>query len=106
MNKRDITKAASAFGRLGGKVKSKRKAAAARLNGQKGGWPKGKPRKTKQDVSPSTGDVVTIGRDWFRAGGKSQTDDIVATRLIPISPREIAAYKKARPRKGKKGKRR
>lgn len=48
MNKRDITKAASAFGRLGGKVKSKRKAAAARLNGQKGGWPKGKPRKGKK----------------------------------------------------------
>lgn len=35
----------SAFGRLGGSAKSPRKAAAARRNGRKGGWPKGRPRK-------------------------------------------------------------
>ena len=38
----DITKnpAAVALGTLGGRVKSERKAAAARLNGKKGGRPK------------------------------------------------------------------
>lgn len=99
--------AAAAFGRRGGQAKTKRKAEASRLNGQKGGWPKGKRRKWKETVSTSTGDVVTIGRDWFRAGGKVEADGVVATRMIPMSPREIAAHKKAnaRPRKAKKGKR-
>ena len=36
---------AQALGRLGGQSKSRRKAAASRKNGQKGGWPKGRPRK-------------------------------------------------------------
>jgi hypothetical protein len=37
---------ASEFSRMGGAVSSKAKAAAARENGRKGGWPKGRPRKT------------------------------------------------------------
>ena len=37
--------AAKLLGRLGGQSKSRRKAAASRKNGQKGGWPKGRPRK-------------------------------------------------------------
>lgn len=37
--------AAVALGRLGGKVTSEAKTLAARENGKKGGWPKGKPRK-------------------------------------------------------------
>jgi hypothetical protein len=37
--------AAVMLGRLGGKVKSAAKTAAARQNAKKGGWPKGKPRK-------------------------------------------------------------
>lgn len=32
-------------GKLGGKSTSAAKAAAARLNGKKGGWPKGRKRK-------------------------------------------------------------
>lgn len=40
-----ISKAASAFGRMGGKVKSEAKTLAARENAKKGGWPKGKKRK-------------------------------------------------------------
>ena len=39
--------AAALLGRKGGKSKSEAKAAAARENGRKGGWPKGKPRKEK-----------------------------------------------------------
>jgi hypothetical protein len=37
--------AAATLGKLGGSVKSKAKAEAARLNGKKGGWPKGRKRK-------------------------------------------------------------
>lgn len=37
--------AAVALGRKGGKVRSDAKAAAARANGAKGGYPKGRPRK-------------------------------------------------------------
>jgi len=36
---------AEELGRLGGRVTSPKKAAAARLNAKKGGWPKGKKRK-------------------------------------------------------------
>ena len=43
--------AAVALGRLGGKATSEAKAAASRLNGKKGGWPKGKPRKTTTSTS-------------------------------------------------------
>lgn len=43
----DIESAAAALGRLGGRKKSKAKAAAARRNGKKGGRPKGK--KAKRD---------------------------------------------------------
>lgn len=39
--------AAVALGRLGGQVKSKAKADAAKRNGRKGGWPKGRPRPKK-----------------------------------------------------------
>jgi len=45
------TEAARALGKLGGKATSPAKAAAARANGRKGGWPKGRPRKP-----------VTVGR--------------------------------------------
>jgi len=38
---------AQALGRLGGRVKSAAKAKAAKANGRKGGWPKGRPRKAK-----------------------------------------------------------
>ena len=37
--------AAVALGRRGGRVTSEAKAIAARENGKKGGWPKGRPRK-------------------------------------------------------------
>lgn len=40
--------AAVTLGRLGGKATSEAKAAAARENAKKGGWPKGKPRKPKR----------------------------------------------------------
>jgi hypothetical protein len=46
--------AAVALGRLGGKATSEAKALASRANGKKGGWPKGKPRKTSSSSSPST----------------------------------------------------
>jgi hypothetical protein len=36
---------AVALGRRGGQAKSEAKAAAARANAKKGGWPKGKKRK-------------------------------------------------------------
>lgn len=50
--------AAVALGRLGGLVKSPRKAAAARKNGQKGGWPRGTPRKAKpMNLEPMDIDV-------------------------------------------------
>ena len=38
-------KAAQQLGRLGGLAKSPAKAEAAKRNGAKGGWPKGKKRK-------------------------------------------------------------
>lgn len=38
---------AQALGKLGGKVRSEAKTKAARKNAKKGGWPKGRPRKTK-----------------------------------------------------------
>lgn len=41
------TTAAALLGRKGGQAKSPAKAAAARANGKKGGWPKGRPRKAK-----------------------------------------------------------
>lgn len=37
--------AAVALGKLGGRVKSEAKTAAARKNAKKGGWPKGRKRK-------------------------------------------------------------
>lgn len=40
-----VTDAAAALGRRGGSVTSEAKAAAARANAKKGGWPKGRPRK-------------------------------------------------------------
>jgi len=43
MNRKEISKIAAALGTLGGSVKSKKKAAAARKNGRKGG----RPRKAK-----------------------------------------------------------
>jgi hypothetical protein len=39
------TDAATALGRAGGLQKSAKKTAAAKRNGAKGGWPKGRPRK-------------------------------------------------------------
>ena len=44
VNKNQISKLAAALGKLGGSVKSKAKAAAARKNGKKGG----RPRKVKR----------------------------------------------------------
>jgi hypothetical protein len=41
-----MNKAAQALGRLGGLATSEAKAKAARRNAKKGGWPKGRPRKT------------------------------------------------------------
>lgn len=41
--------AAVALGTLGGKSTSDAKKAAARLNGKKGGYPKGRPRKKPVD---------------------------------------------------------
>ena len=43
------TLAAAALGALGGKVKSEKKSKSNAENGKKGGWPKGKPRKTPSD---------------------------------------------------------
>jgi hypothetical protein len=43
-----MNKAAQELGRLGGRVKSRAKAAAARLNGRKGG----RPRKIKLQTKP------------------------------------------------------
>lgn len=48
MTKRERARIAAEFGRMGGKSKSDAKVAASRLNGQKGGWPKGKKRKVKK----------------------------------------------------------
>jgi hypothetical protein len=39
--------AAVALGKLGGRVRSEAKTQAARANGKKGGYPKGRPRKPK-----------------------------------------------------------
>jgi hypothetical protein len=39
----------AAIGRQGGKAKSAAKTKAARRNARKGGWPKGRKRKPKQD---------------------------------------------------------
>lgn len=60
MGMTDKNPAAVALGSLGGLAKSKRKVAAARanlrkanavrLNGQKGGWPKGKRRRVKVEI--------------------------------------------------------
>lgn len=49
--------AAVALGRLGGKATSDAKAAAARANAKKGGWPKGKPRKRKARDLRQNGEV-------------------------------------------------
>jgi len=43
-----ISNAAAALGRLGGKAKSPAKAAAAKANGAKGGWPKGRKRGSRK----------------------------------------------------------
>lgn len=40
--------AAVALGKLGGRVRSEAKTKAAQANGKKGGYPKGRPRKTKR----------------------------------------------------------
>lgn len=42
--------AAVALGELGGRVRSDAKAKAARENGKKGGWPKGKKRGPRKKV--------------------------------------------------------
>lgn len=51
MDKKQISKIAATLGKLGGSVKSKAKAAAARRNGQLGG----RPRKVKQASQPTPG---------------------------------------------------
>lgn len=43
----DVSSAARLLGMLGGASKSEAKIAASRLNGKKGGYPKGRPRKSK-----------------------------------------------------------
>ena len=45
----DIAEAARAMGRKGGKSTSPKKQRASRENGKKGGYPKGRPRKKKED---------------------------------------------------------
>lgn len=40
--------AAVALGKIGGSAKSDKKSKSSAANGKKGGWPKGKPRKTPQ----------------------------------------------------------
>jgi hypothetical protein len=45
--------AAVALGRLGGRVRSDAKTTAARQNGKKGGWPKGRLRKPAKPEQPS-----------------------------------------------------
>jgi hypothetical protein len=44
--------AAIALGRLGGQTRSEAKAKAARANGKKGGWPKGKSRRLSSWTPP------------------------------------------------------
>lgn len=43
---------AAALGRLGGKARSAAKTKAARENGKRGGWPKGRPRKPVEASKP------------------------------------------------------
>ena len=45
----------SRIGKKGGSAKSEKKTAAARENGKKGGWPKGRPRGKKFTASPKNG---------------------------------------------------
>jgi hypothetical protein len=71
-----------------GSMKSEKKAAAARANGRKGGWPKGRPRGRRSvldaDVRP------TLHRDgtvtfW------SVYDQVWYARVTALSDRELAA---------------
>jgi len=58
----EVNKAAQSLGRLGGKARSKAKTLAARQNAKKGGWRKGKKRKTHRSGSspaPESNDKVT-----------------------------------------------
>lgn len=48
-----MNKHAQALGRIGGKVKSRRKAKASRLNGKKGGRPKKKLSTVRHLTNPS-----------------------------------------------------
>jgi hypothetical protein len=43
----DLSAAAAAMGRKGGKSRSEAKRRAAKENAKKGGWPKGRPRKPR-----------------------------------------------------------
>jgi hypothetical protein len=43
-----LAEAARVLGAAGGRVKSAKKTTAVRKNAKRGGWPKGKPRKTEQ----------------------------------------------------------
>jgi hypothetical protein len=57
----DFRRAAAAFGRLGGLAKSAKKAEAARENGKKGGWPKG--RKRKPDKPPAGRKEIALSKN-------------------------------------------
>ncbi len=46
--KRTKHPAAVALGRLGGKATSRAKTRAVRINAKRGGWPKGRKRRTKR----------------------------------------------------------
>src|SRR5207247_1669157 len=47
--KSEITKYLASIGRKGGKITSEAKTKAARKNAKKGGWPKGRPRKPRDE---------------------------------------------------------
>jgi len=52
MKKTELAKAAAILGKKGGSATSEKKTKACKANGKKGGWPRGKLRKKKNDKLP------------------------------------------------------